>query len=282
MNPDLTLLDNPAWWALCGPQNDLASGNGQLKAYQNHILPFAAWNAPKSTSIHTAASRTAPPSTAIPTTWIETSGYSPIDLRPLEQWLPAGKPFFMIGALPALPSNWQIEKELPCLQMLWSLTEGTTGTQLDPAPAAPRLDPAPAAPQLDPDQLAPHISPLEPKDKMTMYDLVQKVQPGYYEPDSYRLGKYFGIFEGNRLIAMAGERMRLDGMSEISAVCTDPDFRNRGYGARLTLEVCRYNAKEGRLPFLHVLERNESAIRLYENLGFKTRRIISFWKLSYC
>jgi GNAT superfamily N-acetyltransferase len=243
MNPDLTLLDNPAWWALYGPQHDLASGNGHLKAYLNHILPFAAWNAPITAALASgikALGSDAPP-----------------DISPLELWLPAGKPFFIIGDLPVLPPNWQIEKELPCLQMLW--TQGEQG----PVP------------------LVPQVTPLKPKDKMTMYDLVQKVHPGYYEPGSYQLGKYFGIWEGDRLVAMAGERLRLDGMSEISAVCTDPDFRNKGYGARLTLEVCSYNSKEGRLPFLHVLETNQRAIRLYESLGFKTRRTISFWKLSY-
>ncbi len=243
MNPDLSLLDNPAWWALCGPQHDLAAGDGHLKAYLNHILPFAAWNAPSATAL---------------TSGIESHGSAPTDLHPLEQWLPPGKPFFMIGHLPTLPSNWQMEKELPCLQMLWG-PESAEG-------------PAPVGLQ---------VTPLQPQDKMTMYDLVQKVQPGYYEPDSYQLGKYFGIWEGDRLVAMAGERMRLKGMSEISAVCTDPDYRNKGYGARLTLGVCTYNVKEGRLPFLHVLETNHRAIHLYESLGFKTRRTISFWKLSY-
>lgn len=239
MNANLTLLDNPAWWALCDTQHHLSVGNDLVKAYQHHILPFAAF-----------------------------SGL-PNAIKLLEQWLPPEKPFFMIGDLPELPENWSVEEELPCLQMLW-----TPGRKADhPTRPGPETS--------SPSQHEPKIVHLEPKHKMIMYDLVQKVQPGYYEPDSYQLGTYFGIWEADQLVAMAGERIRLPGMSEVSAVCTHPAYRNRGYAARLTLEVCHYNAKEWRLPFLHVLETNQNAIRLYQQLGFQSRRIISFWKLSY-
>jgi GNAT superfamily N-acetyltransferase len=276
MNPNLTFLDNPAWWALCDTQHDLSVGNDLVKAYQNQILPFAAVSAgswsPLGAALHSAGSGS-PLGAAL-----HSAGSG--SLKILEQWLPPEKPFFIIGDLPELPENWHIEKELPCLQMVWSPDlENAPKTQANPKTQVnPETKANPDAPSA---RSGPAITILEPKHKMIMYDLVQKVQPGYYEPDSYQLGMYFGIWEAHQLVAMAGERMRLPGMSEVSAVCTHPDFRNRGYAARLTLEVCHYNVQEGRLPFLYVLETNQNAIRLYQALGFQARRIISFWKLGY-
>ena len=38
-------------------------------------------------------------------------------------------------------------------------------------------------------------------------------------------GDFWGVRDNGRLIAMAGERLKLDGMSEVSGVCTHPDLR---------------------------------------------------------
>ncbi len=61
-----------------------------------------------------------------------------------------------------------------------------------------------------------------------MYALVQLVQPGYFMPETYRMGRYTGIRHEGQLVAIAGERMRLNGLTELSAICTHPDFTGRG------------------------------------------------------
>jgi ribosomal protein S18 acetylase RimI-like enzyme len=107
-------------------------------------------------------------------------------------------------------------------------------------------------------------------------DLVQRAQPGPFRRRTIELGRYLGIRHEGRLIAMAGERLRLPGWTEVSAVCTDPDFRGRGLGARLTLAVAARILERGDLPFLHTTADNAGAIRLYERLGFQTHHEVVF------
>lgn len=105
-----------------------------------------------------------------------------------------------------------------------------------------------------------------------MLDLVQSTRPGPFRRRTVELGTYLGIRRGGTLIAMAGERMHPPGWSEISAVCTDPEFRGEGLASRVMLAVVEVIRRRGDLPFLHAAADNTSAIRLYENLGFTHRR----------
>jgi ribosomal protein S18 acetylase RimI-like enzyme len=83
------------------------------------------------------------------------------------------------------------------------------------------------------------------------------------------IGDYYGIKKDNRLVAMAGERLKLDGYTEVSGVCTHPDYRTRGYGRGLTALVSHRIQEKGDIPFLQVKEENVGAIRIYEKMGFK-------------
>ncbi|MDX3073689.1 GNAT family N-acetyltransferase [Streptomyces sp. NPDC088354] len=103
-------------------------------------------------------------------------------------------------------------------------------------------------------------------------DLIARTKPGPFAPRTIELGTYLGVRENGRLIAMAGERMRPPGGTEISAVCTDPDHRGRGLASRLIRAVAAGIADRGDTPFLHADPRNTNAIRLYESMGFALRR----------
>jgi predicted GNAT family acetyltransferase len=110
---------------------------------------------------------------------------------------------------------------------------------------------------------------LTEKDVPEMLDLVARAQPGPFLKRTIDLGRYLGIRDTDgRLLAMAGERFRMPGWTEVSAVCTDPAFRGKGLGARLTLAVAAGILARGELPFLHAVHDNENAIRLYGRLGF--------------
>lgn len=106
-------------------------------------------------------------------------------------------------------------------------------------------------------------------------DLTARVYPHYFRPRTIEMGRYFGIYDGTRLAAITGERMRFPGHVEISAICTDPAYLGRGLARRLV--ALRVNAilDEGELPFLHVSHRNERAKSLYEHLGFRRRTDIA-------
>lgn len=104
-----------------------------------------------------------------------------------------------------------------------------------------------------------------------MLDLVARTRPGPFAARTIELGRYLGIRVDGRLVAMAGERFRPDGHVEVSAVCTDPEWRGRGLARRLVLAVVAGIRAEGAVPFLHVADGNP-ARALYEALGFAVRR----------
>ena len=113
-----------------------------------------------------------------------------------------------------------------------------------------------------------------------MLDLATRTQPGPFGPRTHELGQYIGIRVDGALAAMAGERMRLDGFVEISAVCVDPEHRGRGYAALLVAWLVRKLREEGATPFLHVFTNNVSAIALYERLRFTIRKTLRLTVLA--
>ena len=109
-----------------------------------------------------------------------------------------------------------------------------------------------------------------------MLDLIERAKPGPFAKRTIELGNYLGLRHEGRLVAMAGERFRLPGWTEVSAVCTDPAFRGQGLAARLTMAVAAGILERGDLPFLHVAAENSAAIRLYERLGFQVDHEVVF------
>jgi ribosomal protein S18 acetylase RimI-like enzyme len=123
---------------------------------------------------------------------------------------------------------------------------------------------------------APEAVRLGADDVPEMLDLVARTRPGPFLARTVEMGTYLGIRVDGRLAAMAGERLRPPGWTEISAVCTDPAFRGRGLATRLIRAVAYGIRERGDVPFLHTGAANETAIRLYESLGFKLRRDAMF------
>lgn len=129
-----------------------------------------------------------------------------------------------------------------------------------------------------PEQLAPvdptvRIETMTAADVPQMLALVEVTQPGPFRPRTIEMGSYFGVYDGDRqLIALAGERLRAGGYTEISAVATHPSVRRRGLAALLTSHVARHIASRGDTPLLHVASTNETAKRVYDRLGFESRK----------
>jgi predicted GNAT family acetyltransferase len=99
---------------------------------------------------------------------------------------------------------------------------------------------------------------------------------GRFRRRAPELGSFLGLHQAGQLVAMAGEGFRFPGYTEISAVCTHPDYRGRGYASSLVSELIQKITERGEIPFLHVGTDNAEAIRVYEKLGFETRRTITF------
>jgi ribosomal protein S18 acetylase RimI-like enzyme len=108
-------------------------------------------------------------------------------------------------------------------------------------------------------------------DSPEMVELASLTKPGPFASRTHELGTYVGIRDETKLVAMAGERLKLPGHTEVSAVCTHPEHTGHGYAAILMTEVMRRIVARGETPLLHVREDNVRAFSLYERLGFRTR-----------
>ncbi len=114
--------------------------------------------------------------------------------------------------------------------------------------------------------------PLNAKHAPQTLELAELTNPGPFGLRTIELGEYFGVFDGPRLIAMAGERSYAGTLREISGVCTHPDFQGRGLAKRLMLKLIRREMLRNETPFLHVMRDNVGAWQLYERMGFRKYR----------
>ncbi|MEV7320511.1 GNAT family N-acetyltransferase [Streptomyces sp. NPDC093970] len=153
------------------------------------------------------------------------------------------------------PSDWEPVFVLEGRQLVWPRS-GTPGTAPVPAGA--------------------DLVELGADDVPEMLALVARTEPGPFRPRTRELGTYLGIRDRGVLVAMAGERLRPPGWTEISAVCTAPEARGRGHAGRLVNELATRVLARGERPFLHAAESNTGAIALYERLGFESRRHVTF------
>ena len=115
------------------------------------------------------------------------------------------------------------------------------------------------------------IEPLSERDWPEMLALATMTKPGPFVSRTPKLGEFFGIKENGRILAMAGERMKMPGFEEVSGVCVHPDARGRGFARVLSAFVAERILKRGATAFLHSYSNNAAAIGLYESLGFRVR-----------
>jgi ribosomal protein S18 acetylase RimI-like enzyme len=115
------------------------------------------------------------------------------------------------------------------------------------------------------------ILELTPSDSHEMVELAALTKPGPFGTRTHELGTYLGIRQNGKLVAMSGERLKVPGYTEVSAVCTHPDHTGKGYARILMTEVMRRIRERGETPFLHVRADNDRAIELYQRLGFGER-----------
>ncbi len=164
----------------------------------------------------------------------------------VERLVAHGELVIFVGTAPPLSSAWRVEHSGPIAQMI-------RRTHLEVPDGPPTIE------VTHEEQIA------------DMLALTALVYPHYFRPRTIAMGRYFGIYDGDRLAAMAGERMHCEGHREISAVCTHPDYLGRGYARRLIAQLTNDILDDGELPFLHFAHENVRAKALYERLGFEFR-----------
>jgi len=164
-----------------------------------------------------------------------------------------GESVYLLGVAPVVSDGWRLEGFRPLAQMVC-----TTPLEI--------ID-------------GPEIIPLSDAHRADVLALTALVYPHYFRARTMEMGRYFGIYQEGRLAAIIGERLGTEAYTEMSAICTHPDFNGRGYARRLTAMLTNDTLARGRTPFLHVSHENTRAKQLYEQIGFRHRRDIGFWSL---
>jgi predicted GNAT family acetyltransferase len=162
--------------------------------------------------------------------------------------------FFIVGEKPEIPATLKIANELVCLQMM-----------IREPIHIPIID---------------TIIKLEESHREDLLGLVKIVYPAYFKSKTATLGNYYGIYKDNQLVAVTGERMQMNDFIEVSAVITHPEYLGKGYAKQLVAHTANTILNQNKTAFLHVYEKNFGATKLYEKLGFETRRKISFWNIT--
>lgn len=178
----------------------------------------------------------------------------PRGLSQLEVLINGGESVYLVGVAPEFGHGWNVESSEPIPQLLCS------------TPAVVRAGPEPVV--------------LTEAQRSDMLALTALVFPGFFRARTVAMGRYIGIYHGRVLAAMAGERMRMDGYQEISAVCTHPEFIGRGYAQRLVALLVNAILERGDTPFLHTHHENSRALSLYEHLGFRVRADVMLWHVT--
>ncbi len=162
--------------------------------------------------------------------------------------------FYIVGEKPELPDKLKFKKEVVCLQMV---VDERIHLEINE-----------------------DIRKLNDEHADDLFDLVNLVQPGYYRKRTNELGDYFGIFKDDILVATTGERMQMNDFVEVSGIVTHPDHTRKGYAGQLTAYTANRIFDKNKTPYLHVAENNTGAVKLYEKLGFKVRRKMSFRNIT--
>ncbi|HEX4832764.1 MAG TPA: GNAT family N-acetyltransferase [Trebonia sp.] len=218
-------LDNPALFALQGPQASLGQRKGRAWRYHPDVCPFYGMpDDPGAADWADAAALAGP-----------------------------GSRLTLAATWTAFPAGWEVVFAAEGVQMV-------AGDALGARPPDP----------------AGGVTELGAGDYPEMAALVERTRPGPFCPRTPEMGAYFGIRREGALVAMAGERLRPPGLTEISAVCTDDAWRGHGLASILTHAVAARIRSRGEVPFLHALAANTTAIGLYEHLGFTRRRTVMF------
>ncbi len=174
------------------------------------------------------------------------------DLKELNDHLPAGRTFSVVNAKEVtLPTSFEIVSAIPLYQMY-----------------CPVLNPA-----TDRDII---IHSLGNDDVPMMLELTAMTKPGPFYERTIDFGNYIGILDNDKLIAMAGDRLSVNGYTEVSAICTNPDHLGNGYASYLTTKAAQRIIREGNIPFLHVKTDNLRAIQVYKKIGFEIRSDMYF------
>src|SRR5258708_4921325 len=230
-------LDNPIWKALTTSLAHLAEGAGRARRFPAEVSVLGAVFQP-----------TFQPTDEAYDSLGQTPGANPVGL--------------FLEELAQLPAGWTVISSVPLLQMVYENPTAKPGVASVKPPAA--------------QSSLPQFIELTAAESPGMMALAELTKPGPFGRRTHELGTYLGIRCEGKLIAMAGQRLPVPCFTEISAVCTHPDFLGHGYATALMKELMQRIRQRDEQPFLHVRADNTRPIELYQRLGFTQRMLYQY------
>jgi ribosomal protein S18 acetylase RimI-like enzyme len=239
-----TGLDNPFWSSLRTRHAAIAVGEGDALRYPAEYAPFLG------------------------------IAHQDVPAETLAALIAPGESVYLIGVAPRAVAGFRLQADRPLAQMVRETPLPMSDEHEYDGPL--RHD----AEHDDPEHGDSKIVPLDARHRDDVLALTALVYPHYFRPRTMEMGAYYGIYREGRLAAMIGERLGTHEATEMSAICTHPDFNGLGYARRLTAMLTNRTLAAGRLPFLHVSLQNLRAKQLYERMGYRLRAEVGFWSLS--
>jgi ribosomal protein S18 acetylase RimI-like enzyme len=246
-------LDNVIWTALNTRQSEFAEAFGQARRFIPEVSPLAAFAEPTPEGYESLAGLVGAGGTIrlfLDAPYQARAGWSMLNGSPMPEMVYEGV---------SAPIPQSSKAGLRPADSPFGLAQGKRG----------RL-----SPHESPHNSDPEIVELGAPDSAEMIELTALTKPGPFDKRTHELGTYLGIRREGKLVAMAGERLKIPGYAEVSAVCTHPEHTGRGYARVLMTEVMQRILGRGESPFLHVREDNVHAIELYHRLGFIRRALL--------
>lgn len=170
--------------------------------------------------------------------------------------LPAGRKILYATPLSiAPPGGWQLMAVVNGFQFVFEGTEMTAPSSFYPTSLGPE-----------------HVD--------EVLALTTLTEPGPFGRRTIEFGHYYGVFDKEKLVAMTGQRLHVQNFTEVSAVCTHPDYLGKGYATKLVQHQMALILSQGKIPFLHVRADNKRAIDVYKRLGFAVQGEMNFYFLE--
>jgi predicted GNAT family acetyltransferase len=175
------------------------------------------------------------------------------NFRELYELLPHDGPIVFISPIEReMPAGWQVLQHIPCYQMVYNGQVKDIQKDIE-------------------------LTPLRDEHIPQMLSLTKLTNPGPFAARTINFGHYYGVFYGDKLVAMTGQRMNPLPYAEISAVCTHPNYLGKGYAQQLLNFHINRIIAAGNIPMLHVRHDNDRAVDVYKKVGFQIRREINFY-----
>lgn len=116
------------------------------------------------------------------------------------------------------------------------------------------------------------VQPLVEKDAVQIKDLYDvSYKENWFDESTLATGKFFGLRNNQLIVSVAGVHVYSEKykVAAIGNITTHPEYRNKGFGTKVTGELCNSLLDRVNHIGLNVKADNLGAINCYKKLGFK-------------